>query len=193
MNAAKLKSLNTDQHCERRTEMSFQKPTSTEIANKFRLTRSKVVVPTRVSLLFFQCLRFTAGTEALSAALPCAPPGPLAAEKRSPHHPWGQELCCAGPPVCLGPDSKKCTGKLFSGWFPLFIICEPWVELYLTCVVRIMLYRSSLGAGAGLGSGAGAGGDLLTKVSCLMLPLRLLVLDLGSEESSALWSSSRRA
>lgn len=75
------------------------------------------------------------------------------------------------------------------------MICKPWLEWRLTCVVRIMLYRSSLGAGAGLGSGAGAGAGagLLTKVNCLMLPLRLLVLDLGSEESRALWSSSRRA
>lgn len=77
--------------------------------------------------------------------------------------------------------------------FSLSIIWKPWVEHWLTCVVRIMLYRSSLGAGAALGSGAGAGVGLLTKVSCLMLPLRLLVLDLGCEESSALWSSSRRA
>lgn len=45
-----------------------------------------------------------------------------------------------------------------------------------------------------MGSGAGAGAGLLTKDSCFMLPLRLLVLDLGrGRESSALWSSSRRA
>lgn len=45
-----------------------------------------------------------------------------------------------------------------------------------------------------MGSGAGAGAGLLTKDSCFMLPLRLRVLDLGrGRESSALWSSSRRA
>lgn len=46
----------------------------------------------------------------------------------------------------------------------------------------------------GFGAGAAAGAGLLTKDSCFMLPLRLLVLDLGrGRESSALWSSSRRA
>lgn len=46
----------------------------------------------------------------------------------------------------------------------------------------------------GFGAGAGAGAGLLTKDSCFMLPRRLLVLDLGrGRESSALWSSSRRA
>lgn len=65
----------------------------------------------------------------------------------------------------------------------------------LTCVVRIILYRSSLGTGAGTGGGAGAGtgAGFFTKESCFMLPLKLLALDLGNLSSCALWSSSRRA
>lgn len=43
----------------------------------------------------------------------------------------------------------------------------------LTCVVRIISYSSSFGAGGGAGSGAG----FLTKASCFMLPLILLAFD----------------
>lgn len=61
----------------------------------------------------------------------------------------------------------------------------------LTCVVRIILYRSSLGTGTGSRTGSG----LFTKDSCLRLPLKLLAFDFGGEDfwSCALWSSSRRA
>lgn len=65
----------------------------------------------------------------------------------------------------------------------------------LTCVVRIILYRSSLGTGTGAGTDAGAGTGLLTRESCFRLPLKLLAFDFGKGDlsSCALWSSSRRA
>lgn len=52
-------------------------------------------------------LRFAAGTVAQSSAHPCDPPGPSGAVRRSPHHPWDRELCCAGPPACPGPEIKR--------------------------------------------------------------------------------------
>lgn len=57
----------------------------------------------------------------------------------------------------------------------------------LTCVVRIISYRSSLGAGTGAGF-------FTDRESCLILPLTLLVFVFGGEDlpSCALWSSSRR-
>lgn len=66
----------------------------------------------------------------------------------------------------------------------------------LTCVVRIILYRSSLGTGTGAGAGTDAGADAgLLRESCFKLPLKLLALDFGKGDVSswALWSSSRRA
>lgn len=61
------------------------------------------------------------------------------------------------------------------------------VALLLTCVVRIISYRSSFGTGTGAG--------FFTKESCLMLPRKLLAFGFGgwALSSCALWSSSRRA
>lgn len=78
---------------------------------------------------------------------------------------------------------------------PDYHLCESMktqIELsLLTCVVRIMLYRSSLGAGIGAGIGAG----FFTIESCLKLPLNLLTFGFGGIlfSFSALWSSMRRA
>lgn len=144
-----------------------------------------------------------------SSARPCVLPGPSGAARRSPHHPWGQEPCCADPPVCPGPVGRTIIVwhyVIFLNYIYLLncISCAQTVLLkasthhlhrsiysMLTCVVRIISYSSSLGAGAGVGSGAG----FLTKESCFMLPLILLAFDFckGDFWNRALWSSSRRA
>lgn len=42
-------------------------------------------------------------TAVQSSAPPCVLPGPSGAARRSRHHPWDQEPCCADPPVYPGP------------------------------------------------------------------------------------------
>lgn len=131
-------------------------------------------------------LMFAGCTAVQSSAPPCVLPGPSGAARRSPHRPWDREPCCAGPPVCPGPVGKD------SYRLPLSLCFETRTSnVTLTCVVRIILYRSSLGAGAGGGSAAG----FLTKESCFMLPRILLAFDFckGDFWNWALWSSRRRA
>lgn len=130
-------------------------------------------------------------TAVQSSAPPCVLPGPSGAARRSPHHPWDREPCCADPPVYPGPVGRTI---IFRACLALFknrnlLGYKPSAQaasqtasthhLYTsvygmrTCVVRIISYRSSFGAGAGAGSAAG----FLTKESCLMLPLILLAFD----------------
>lgn len=54
-------------------------------------------------------LMFAGCTVVRSSALPCVLPGPSGAARRSPHHPWDQEPCCAAPPVCPGPVGSTIT------------------------------------------------------------------------------------
>lgn len=119
-------------------------------------------------------LMFAGCTVVRSSALPCVLPGPSGAARRSPRRPWDQEPCCAAPPACPGP-----VGSAITVWH--YDICKRiytrrrYTSIYcmLTCVVRIISYRSSFGVGAGAGSAAG----FLTKESCFMLPLILLPFD----------------
>lgn len=51
-------------------------------------------------------LMFAGCTVVQSSARPCVLPGPSGAARRSRHHPWDQEPCCAAPPVCPGPVAR---------------------------------------------------------------------------------------
>lgn len=73
-----------------------------------------------------------------SSARPCVLPGPSGAARRSPHHPWDQERCCADPPVCPGPVRRT-----IIVWH-YFIFLKLYLHNCISCAQTVLLTHKHL-------------------------------------------------